>query len=72
MPARLSIVDLSDFDARKQEVSRQLLEAATGSGFFYVTGHGISQVLRTFRTPASACMHSMVRLPTLSDPSHLA
>ncbi|EIE19347.1 Clavaminate synthase-like protein [Coccomyxa subellipsoidea C-169] len=43
MPARLSIVDLSDIEARKQDISRQLLEAATGSGFFYVTGHGISK-----------------------------
>ncbi|KAK9915336.1 hypothetical protein WJX75_007797 [Coccomyxa subellipsoidea] len=43
MPARLSIVDLSDFNSRKPEISKQLLEAATGSGFFYVTGHGISQ-----------------------------
>ncbi len=45
MPARLSIVDLSDFDARKQDISRQLLEAATGSGFFYIIEHGITQVV---------------------------
>ncbi len=66
MPARLSIVDLSDFEARKQDISRQLLEAATGSGFFYVTGHGISKVpSNSFLT--SHRMHAMLQAVPFSS-----
>ncbi|KAK9785771.1 hypothetical protein WJX73_004277 [Symbiochloris irregularis] len=36
-------VDISDFDKRKEDISRQLSHAASTIGFFYVTGHGISE-----------------------------
>lgn len=31
-------VDMSDLQARKHEISQQLMKAAEGVGFFYVTG----------------------------------
>lgn len=38
-------IDLSDFDARKREIADQLWDASTGSGFFQLINHGISQGL---------------------------
>jgi isopenicillin N synthase-like dioxygenase len=36
-------IDLSGFEARKHEIADQLWGAATGIGFFQVSGHGIPQ-----------------------------
>ncbi|MGW0665984.1 2-oxoglutarate and iron-dependent oxygenase domain-containing protein [Streptomyces sp. NPDC002746] len=36
-------IDLSDFDARKAEITEQLWAAATGIGFFQLVHHGIEQ-----------------------------
>lgn len=36
-------IDMSDLSNRKHEISQQLLQAAEGIGFFYVTGHGLPQ-----------------------------
>jgi hypothetical protein len=44
MAAQLSIIDLSDFDARRPEITAELVHAATREGFMYITGHGISEV----------------------------
>lgn len=38
-------IDLSDFAARRDQISDELWAAATGIGFFQVTGHGIPQAL---------------------------
>lgn len=43
MPAKLSVVDLSDFDERRSTIAEQLLSAASTAGFFYVTNHGLSR-----------------------------
>lgn len=37
------VVDLSNFDERKMEIGKDLLSAAEGIGFFYVSGHDIPQ-----------------------------
>jgi len=37
-------VDMSDLSNRKHEISQQLLQAAEGVGFFYVTGLCMSQL----------------------------
>ena len=39
-------VDISDFDSRKEEVSRQLAHAAKTIGFFYISGKTSSQADR--------------------------
>jgi len=36
-------IDMSDLSNRKHEISQQLLQAAEGIGFFYVTGLCMSQ-----------------------------
>lgn len=41
--ASLVVVDLSDFEARKTEISAALLTAAEDCGFFYLTNHGIPE-----------------------------
>lgn len=38
-------IDMSDFFNRRAEISEELWEAATGIGFFQLTGHGIPQTL---------------------------
>ncbi|KAI8578606.1 hypothetical protein K450DRAFT_281655 [Umbelopsis ramanniana AG] len=41
-------IDLSDYDNRKDEITRDLMTASTEQGFFYVVNHGISvQQIRT-------------------------
>ncbi|KAK9800222.1 hypothetical protein WJX73_000265 [Symbiochloris irregularis] len=45
MACRPPIVDLSDFDRRRSEIQKQLMDAAQGTGFFYISGHGIVQSL---------------------------
>ena len=42
MPA---IIDISDFDTRRPEITAELLNAGTREGFMYVTGHGITEVM---------------------------
>jgi isopenicillin N synthase-like dioxygenase len=37
----VALIDLSDFDTRRDEIADQLWEAATGLGLFQLTGHGI-------------------------------
>lgn len=37
------VIDLSDFDIQRDEISEQLWNAATQDGFFQLTGHGISR-----------------------------
>lgn len=37
-PVKFAVVDISDWDNRKEEISAQLAEAARTIGFFYVTG----------------------------------
>ncbi|KAK9807304.1 hypothetical protein WJX73_010800 [Symbiochloris irregularis] len=43
-------VNISNFDERKEEVSAELAKAAKSIGFFYITGHGISdeRIARAF------------------------
>ena len=38
-------LDISDYFNRRDEISDALWEAATGIGFFQLTGHGIPQTL---------------------------
>ena len=38
-------IDISDLSNRKHEISQQILQAAEGIGFFYVTGLCISIVV---------------------------
>ena len=44
MPA---IIDISDFDTRRPEITAELLHAGTREGFMYVTGHGITEVMNS-------------------------
>ena len=44
-PQHPPIVDLSDFDARRPEIVKDLMAAATGIGFFYISNSGIPQHL---------------------------
>lgn len=37
----VALIDLSDFDRRRDEIADQLWDAATGLGLFQLTGHGI-------------------------------
>ncbi|WP_413700549.1 2-oxoglutarate and iron-dependent oxygenase domain-containing protein [Psychromonas sp. KJ10-10] len=37
----IRIIDLSDFDNRRQEITQQLWEVATEIGFFQLSNHGI-------------------------------
>ncbi|CAL5228586.1 g11746 [Coccomyxa viridis] len=39
------IVDLANFEERKEEIKNELMKAATTVGFFYITNHGIPQDL---------------------------
>ncbi|WP_121063481.1 isopenicillin N synthase family dioxygenase [Chachezhania antarctica] len=41
----IPLIDLSDFFARKAEITDALWQAATDIGFFQLTGHGIPQAL---------------------------
>ncbi|RDI51899.1 isopenicillin N synthase family dioxygenase [Nocardia mexicana] len=41
----IRVIDLSDFDARRGEITDQLWTAATEIGFFQLSGHGIPQEL---------------------------
>lgn len=43
MPRQLSLIDLSNYHERKAEITEYLLRAASDAGFFWITGHGISQ-----------------------------
>ena len=58
MPRKLSLFDLTDYHRRKDEIAQQLLHAASDAGFFWITGHGISQAsltcLRCFELPTSS------------------
>ena len=42
-PRELKVIDLTDHAARQAALAKELVAAATDIGFFYVTGHGISQ-----------------------------
>jgi isopenicillin N synthase-like dioxygenase len=35
------VIDVSNFDSRKEEIKQSMLEAAEQVGFFQVVGHGI-------------------------------
>src|SRR5690606_21321190 len=39
----IRVIDLSDFDDRREEITEQLWAAATDIGFFQLEGHGISR-----------------------------
>lgn len=39
----LPIIDLSDFEKRKQEIVRDISNACKNVGFFYVINHGIPE-----------------------------
>ncbi|KAK9851352.1 hypothetical protein WJX84_007124, partial [Apatococcus fuscideae] len=39
------VIDLSNFEQRKGDIRQQLMDAATVTGFFYITGHGIPEEL---------------------------
>ena len=56
----IPIIDLSDFESRKVEISQQLLKAARDVGFFYITGHQVpdeevDRVFNEVRSVAPAC-----------------
>lgn len=63
--ATLPVIDLSDLltggDDGKKQVAARLGEAARTSGFFYITGHGISQDLIDATFAASKQFHEMPR-----------
>lgn len=60
--ATLPVIDLSGlFDGREAEVAAALGEAARGSGFFYVTGHGVDPALMEAMFAASAEFHGRPR-----------
>ncbi|MCD0452930.1 isopenicillin N synthase family oxygenase [Actinocorallia sp. API 0066] len=42
---QIPVIDLTDFDARKAEITDALWRAATEIGFFQITGHGIDPAL---------------------------
>lgn len=39
----IDVIDMSDFDARRDEIDESLWRAATETGFFQLVGHGIEQ-----------------------------
>ncbi|CAL5229196.1 g12477 [Coccomyxa viridis] len=43
MVRKILTIDISDFEARKDEIASQLISAARDVGFFYIAGHGIPQ-----------------------------
>jgi isopenicillin N synthase-like dioxygenase len=60
--ATLPVIDLSGlFGGRKAEVASALGEAARGSGFFYITGHGIDPALTEAMFAASREFHERPR-----------
>ena len=68
----IPIIDLSDFESRKVEISQQLLKAARDVGFFYITGHQIpdvevDRVFNEVRSVAPACrpMQCLQLVPTI-------
>ena len=38
----LPVIDFTDFDARREEITNELWDAATASGFFQIINHGLS------------------------------
>ena len=58
-PSTIPVIDLSDFETRKEEVSQQLLHAARDVGFFYVSGHGIpdAEVDKVFEEVRTVSRH---------------
>ncbi len=52
-------VDMSDLSNRKHEISQQLLQAAEGIGFFYVTGLCVGIVVQLIQVLRS----SVTRFP---------
>ena len=61
MSRALKVIDISDFDKRKVEVGQELLSAAEGIGFFYVSGHGIPQVRLSGNTKENRVCHDRLR-----------
>ena len=43
MPRQLAVIDLTNYSERKDKIAQQLLDAASEAGFFWITGHGITQ-----------------------------
>ncbi|MFF2260237.1 2OG-Fe(II) oxygenase family protein [Streptomyces albidoflavus] len=39
---QIQVVDLGDFETRRAEITEQLWQAATGTGFFQLSGHGLT------------------------------
>ena len=56
---RIPLVDLTDFDARRAEITTQLWDAATGVGFFQLAGHGIAPDLIASAFAASARLFAL-------------
>ena len=50
----IPLIDLSDFDARREEITDELWEAARDVGFFQLTGHGVAPELVAEGFAASA------------------
>lgn len=40
---KIKIVDLKDFENRREEIVKDLMEAAEDIGFFYIVNHGLPQ-----------------------------
>ena len=63
--ATLPVIDLSGLftgqDNDKAQVAKALGEAARGSGFFYITGHGVSQAQMDAMFAASKAFHEKPR-----------
>lgn len=61
MSREIVTVDLSNFEARKHDIAKELLHAAADVGFFYVSGHGCGVAAR--RLGSRACGSCRVHRP---------
>lgn len=43
MTYQIPIIDFKDFETRSAEIAKEVYEACTTIGFFYVANHGIPQ-----------------------------
>ena len=53
-------VSLKDFEQRKQEITKELWDAANDVGFFYLKDHGLTEVGFSCRRAIFACYITVV------------